>query len=81
MAALNTLGRKIRVLRASMRVAAETNVTQNEAIKQRSGRMLTDLTNENMLNLVTLTAEKADGAVQSDDVTMLCLEYRGNNPI
>ena len=39
-------------LRASMRVAAETNESQNEAIKEQSQETLTRLTYEKMLNTV-----------------------------
>ena len=60
-------------LRASMRVAARTNESQNEAIKQRSESMLTRMTYDNMLNTITLTAKNADGEfwTMRHDFTML----------
>ena len=60
-------------LRASMRVAAETNESQNEAIKEQSQETLTRLTYENMLNTVTLTAQNVDGEfwTMRHDFTML----------
>ena len=62
-------------LRASMRVAAETNASQNAAIKQRSQETTTRLTNEDMLNTITLTAQNADGEfwTMKHDFTMLAL--------
>ena len=60
-------------LRASMRVAEETNASQNEAIKQRSQETMTSLTYEDMLNTITLTAKNADGEfwTMKHDFTML----------
>ena len=48
-------------LRASARVAAETNASQNEAVKLRSEETIIDLTFEDMLNTITLAAKSADG--------------------
>ncbi len=65
-------------LRASMRVAAETNASQNAAIKQRSQETMTDLTYENMRNTITLTAQNADGEfwTMKHDFTMLALQVQ-----
>lgn len=62
-------------LRATTRVAAATNASQNAAIMQRSQETITDLTNENMLNTITLTAQNADGEfwTMKHDFTMLAL--------
>ena len=62
-------------LRASTRVAAETNASQNVAIKQRSQETMTNLTYENMLSTITLTAQNADGEfwTMKHDFTMLAL--------
>ena len=60
-------------LRTAARVIAETNDTQNVAIKQRSQETITNLTYEDMLNTITLTAENADGEfwTMKHDFTML----------
>ena len=60
-------------LRASMRVAAETNASQSEAIKEQSQQTLTGLTYDTMLNTVTLTAKNVDGEfwTMRHDFTML----------
>ena len=60
-------------LRASSRVASETNASQNEAIKLSSQETLTSLTYDNMLNTVTLAAQNADGEfwTMKHDFTML----------
>ena len=60
-------------LRTSARVAAETNASQNAAIKQRSEEAITDLTYEDMLSTITLTAKNADGEfwTMKHDFTML----------
>ena len=65
-------------LRSSTKVAAETNASQNEAIKQRSQETMTALTYENMLNTITLTAKNADGEfwTMKHDFTMLALEVQ-----
>ena len=65
-------------LRASTRVAAETNASQNAAIKQRSEETMTDLTYANMLNTITLTAKNADGEfwTMKHDFTMLALQVQ-----
>ena len=71
-----------------MRVAAETNETQNEAIKEQSQETLTRLTYENMLNTVTLTARNVDGEfwTMRHDFTMLAHQVQDvsrrnrNNP-
>ncbi len=65
-------------LRSSTRVAAETNASQNEAIKQRSQETMTGLTYENMRNTITLTAQNADGEfwTMKHDFTMLALQVQ-----
>ena len=62
-------------LRSSTRVAAETNASQNAAIKQRSQETMTRMTYENMLNTISLTAKNADGEfwTMKHDFTMLAL--------
>ena len=65
-------------LRASARVAAETNASQNVAVKQRSQETITDLTYEDMLNTITLTAKNADGEfwTMKHDFTMLASQVQ-----
>ena len=65
-------------LQATTRVAAATNASQNAAIMQRSQETITDLTNENMLNTITLTAQNADGEfwTMRHDFTMLALQVQ-----
>ena len=65
-------------LRAAARVAAETNESQNKAIKERSQETITSLTYEDMLNTITLTAENADGEfwTMKHDFTMLAAQVQ-----
>jgi sigma-B regulation protein RsbU (phosphoserine phosphatase) len=65
-------------LRSSARVAAETNASQNVAVKQRSQETITDLTYEDMLNTITLAAKSADGEfwTMKHDFTMLALQVQ-----
>ena len=65
-------------LRASARVAAEANASQNEAIKQRSQETTTSLTYEDMLNTITLTAKNADGEfwTMKRDFTVLAVQVQ-----
>ena len=48
-------------LRSMTRIAAETSESQNEAIKKKSQETLETLIRENMMNTISLSAEKADG--------------------
>ncbi|MBP3736203.1 MAG: SpoIIE family protein phosphatase [Lachnospiraceae bacterium] len=65
-------------LRASARVAAETNASQNAAVKARSQETITSLTYEDMLNTITLAAKSADGEfwTMKHDFTMLALQVQ-----
>ena len=65
-------------LRASARVAAETNASQNAAVKARSQETTTSLTYEDMLNTITLAAKSADGEfwTMKHDFTMLALQVQ-----
>ena len=65
-------------LRTSARVAADTNASQNAAVKQRSQETITDLTYEDMLNTITLAAKSADGEfwTMKHDFTMLALQVQ-----
>jgi len=65
-------------LRASARVAAETNESQNKAIKERSQETISSLTYEDMLNTITLAAKNADGEfwTMKHDFTMLAVQVQ-----
>ena len=65
-------------LRTSARVASETNISQNAAVKQRSQETISDLTHEDMLNTITLAAKSADGEfwTMKHDFTMLGLQVK-----
>ena len=65
-------------LRASARVAAETNASQNAAVKAQSQETITSLTYEDMLNTITLAAKSADGEfwTMKHDFTMLALQVQ-----
>ena len=65
-------------LRTSARVASETNISQNAAVKQRSQETISDLTYEDMLNTITLAAKSADGEfwTMKHDFTMLGLQVK-----
>ena len=65
-------------LRTSARVASETNISQNAAVKQRSQETISDLTYEDMLNTITLAAKSADGEfwTMKHDFTMLALQVQ-----
>ena len=65
-------------LRTLMRVAAETNESQSEAIKQRSEETLKRLGLEDMLNIVVSSAENVDGEfwTMRHDFTMLALQVQ-----
>ena len=67
----------LQLLTAS-RVTAETNDSQNEAVKKQSQETITSLTYEDMLNTITLTAENADGEfwTMKHDFTMLAVQVQ-----
>lgn len=65
-------------LRVLMKVATETNKSQNETIKRRSEEALTRLTYENMQNTISLAARNVDGEfwTMRHDFTILARQVK-----